>query len=294
MSSWKQLIANGSGASFPQRDSGVAFKLNDRLFLSNGYVYGGALLRDLWMSDDEAATWSNINNATPYDGYSAIGILGNDIFAIGTRIWKSTNAGISWVDVGAGPLSPVDPEARVIFVGNSFYLVSGLQGVWQSDDLVNWTALAPPPWVGRGAAGIAGFNGRAYLMTGKIAQPNVPPEKGYTNASTVTDVWSMGADEVWRKEPAPPWTGRLWPGLVEGNGFLWMFGGYRNFSSPNVNFAELWRMDSDGNWVYYPVPNGPGPRHAPSLWFSNGRLIVGAGNNNPQGVTQNDVWSLTP
>ncbi len=296
MATWSQLIVNG-GNPVSARDSGLGFKLNDRLFLSNGYMPGGNNIRDLWRSADEGGSWTLVNGATPYEVYSAIATLDNAIFAVGTRVWRSVNGGSSFSDLGAGPQQTVDTDARIVQINSTFYLISGAATkVWKSVDLVSWSALDVPGWgpAQRGSCAIAGYKNRVYLLTGNSNVANVPVEGGYTWGKTITDVWSMGEDEVWRQEPTPPWTGRWWPTAIEGMGYLWLYGGYRNRSVPQINYAELWRMDSDGNWTPFTVSGAPGPRHAPTLWFSNGKLIVGFGNNNPPGTTQNDVWALTP
>ncbi|HPM80234.1 MAG TPA: hypothetical protein PLF81_06015 [Candidatus Anammoximicrobium sp.] len=86
-------------ASFSPRDTAEGVVFDGRMWLSNGYVAGGKLVRDLWSSRD-AVTWELVSDNTPYDGYSEMVVYQGKIWAVKASVWNSSD-GLTWTQVSA-------------------------------------------------------------------------------------------------------------------------------------------------------------------------------------------------
>jgi hypothetical protein len=294
---WQQVRANGT-SGLAHRDSARTFWWRGRQWISNGYQYGGAAVRDL-MASNNGSDWFTVNASTPYPAYSPIAPHGDKLFIVGTDKVRTTVDGVNYTTVlDPTPFSGLFAEAP--FIGNfvaagetvpkMYLFLAG--GIHYSVDGTSWSTATPPwPSTYLNCAGIV-YNGKVYIMGGDITQANTPVEAGDNAKTSLNVVWSSDKPEdptSWVETQAP-WNPRMWPSLAVLDGEVWMTGGYSN--TQQLNYADTWRFDGT-NWRKAWVTADFTSRHAATMFPMNGFIFMVAGNRNPDVTsTMSDVWVL--
>ncbi|MGI6458986.1 MAG: hypothetical protein ACOX5J_02635 [Candidatus Hydrogenedentales bacterium] len=275
-------------AAFSPRDTAEGVVYGNKMWLSNGYYHGNVLSRDLWASTD-GVTWTLVNEATPYDGYSEMTVYDGKMWAIKGSVWTSTD-GIDWTRVAeTTPFGVRGYGEVVVHDGKMWQLGSGAD-VWWSTDGVNWTCtVKDAPFGHRTAGAVAVHDGKLWLMGGYIQQTSDPPEKVYPQYTTCNDVWTSTDGVTWERvlEHAP-WSPRMWCIAQPYEGELWLIGGFSNAHSANL--GDVWRTRDGKHWVRLEASSPFAPRHEPTCYVYENSLWVVAGNTWP---VVNDVWRLT-
>ena len=91
---WVRVIEH---APFTERDTSEGVIFGGKLWLSNGYITGGALVRDLWNSTD-GIKWNLVTTNTPYDGYAEMTVYAGKVWAVKQSVWNSTDQ-VNWKQV---------------------------------------------------------------------------------------------------------------------------------------------------------------------------------------------------
>jgi hypothetical protein len=310
---WVQTSRDGSGIvpGFPHRDTARVIVYKNRAILSGGYQYGGAALRDLYWSGD-GAKWTLAMATTPYPAYTPITVHDDKIFAVGTdKVRTSVNL-TTWTDVATTPFSDNLIEAPLVgdFNGRMFLFLD--DKIRHSADGVTWE-VAAAPWPGtlRNYSAIK-HGGYVFVFGGSTPIVDAMPELGYGDRTSVNKVWRTDdpANGTWTEYDAP-WAARLWPQATSNGDHIYMVSGYSNHGA--ANFDDVWKCTSDmvcerltTRALYLANTGAPGkyidpkltnlsytPRHWPSLFSLNGRVMMCAGNRNPESPgTVNDCWEL--
>ena len=280
---WEKVIDH---AAFSPRDSAKPLVYQGKMWLGNGYYHGNKLSRDLWSSTD-GKTWTLVNPATPYDGYSELVAYKDRMWAIKQSVWHSTD-GVTWTKVA--DKTPFGAAHKVVVHEDRMWQLAGGAGVWNSTDGVHWTCVNPrTPFAGRSSCSVLIFNGQFWILGGCISKPNDPPEKGYPKITTCNDVWSSPDGVTWtRVLEHAPWSPRMWLGGAAYAGRLWVIGGYDNVH--HANLGDVWTSSDGADWDEFRPAPAFSPRHEPSCFIYQGSLWLVAGNSWP---VRNDVWRLT-
>jgi hypothetical protein len=283
---WEQVTP---AAAFSLRDTAEDFVLDGKMWISNGYITGGGLERDLWNSSD-GITWSKVLAETPYDGYAEMVVYDGKVWAVKQSVWNSAD-GVNWTKVlDATPFGVRGYGELVVFQGKMWQLGSGTD-VWWTTDGVNWTcALKEAPYGKRYGPAVTVYKDKLWLVGGCVAKAGDPPEKHYKDFTTYNDVWCSEDGVNWtRVLEHAPFEERMWFVGREYAGRLWVFGGFSNRKS--VNFAESWYTEDGLTWrKFAPEPHWS-PRHEPTIWLFNDAFRLAAGNSWP---LTNDVWKIVP
>lgn len=282
--SWVRVVDK---AAFSPRDTAEGVVFRDKMWLSNGYVAGGKLVRDLWSSGD-GVKWDLMTDPTPYDGYSEMVVYDGKMWAVKGSVWNSSD-GMSWKLVS--PKTPFGVRGYgelVVFRGRMWQLGSG-KDVWNTADGVQWDrASADAPFGPRYGSAVAVYQDKLWLMGGATIQPSTPPEKHYPKYTTHNDVWCSSDGVKWtRVLEHAPWAERMWFVAQVYAGKLWILGGFSNRKS--VNFAEAWCTEDGKTWQQYKSAPMFSPRHEVTPYVFDGSLWVVDGNMWP---LMNDVWRL--
>jgi hypothetical protein len=283
--SWERVAET---AAFSPRDTAEDVVFGGKLWLSNGYVTGGTLVRDLWSSGD-GVTWELVSDNTPYDGYSEMVVHDGKIWAVKASVWNSSD-GVNWKQVsGKTPFGERTYGELVVFRGRMWQLGSG-NDVWNTADGAKWQCANPnAPFGNRYASAVAVYGDKLWLMGGATSATSDPPEKHYPKYTTHNDVWCSSDGVEWtRVLEHAPWAERMWfvPKVYAGK--LWIIGGFSN--RRDVNFAEAWYTEDGKTWREYGSAVMFSPRHEVTPYVFNGSLWVVDGNMWP---LMNDVWRLT-
>lgn len=282
---WVQVVEH---AEFSPRDTAEGVVFDDGLWLSNGYFHGNVLHRDLWKSRD-GIVWTQILEATPYDGYSEMVVYKNQLWAVKKSVWNSTD-GIAWTEVlDETPFGTRGYGELVVHKDAMWQLGSGVD-VWQSKDGVNWQcANAAAPFGKRMSAAVVAHKGKLWLMGGAVEQESDPPEKHYPQYTTLNDVWCSEDGATWERvlEHAP-WPPRMWSVAAVYKGRIWLIGGFSNRESANL--GDVWYSEDGEAWHEFVARPAFAPRHEPTPYVFRDSLWVVAGNCWP---LVNDVWNLT-
>ena len=284
--SWVRVVEK---APFSPRDTAEDVVFHGRMWLSNGYVDGGKLVRDLWSSSD-GVRWDLVTDHTPYDGYSEMVVHDGKMWAVKASVWNSSD-GASWKLVS--PKTPFGARGYgelVVFRGRMWQLGSG-NDVWDTTDGVRWEcANADAPFGPRYGSAVTVYGDRLWLIGGAAtSQASDPPEKHYRQYTTHNDVWCSSDGAKWtRVLEHAPWAERMWFVAKAYAGKLWIIGGFSNRKS--VNFAEAWYTEDGKTWKEYRSVPIFSPRHEVTPYVFNGSLWVVGGNSWP---LMNDVWRLT-
>ena len=283
--SWVKLLDK---AAFSPRDTAEDVIYDGQMWISNGYYHGGKLTRDLWRSKD-GVTWTLVNPATPYDGYSEMTVYQDKMWAVKGSVWNSTD-GVNWTRVlEKTPFGVRGYGELVVHQGRMWQLGSGAD-VWNTADGVNWTCVTKEaPYGSRYGSAVTVYKDKLWVMGGSISRPNNPPEKGYPKITTLNDVWCSADGANWQRvlEHAP-WAQRMWFISKVYAGRMWIIGGFDNVH--HLNFPDVWYTEDGVTWRELISETKFSPRHEPTCYVYDNSLWVVAGNMWP---VLNDVWRLT-
>ena len=88
---WSRLAEH---AAFSLRDTAEGVVFQGKLWLSNGYITGGGVVRDLWNSSD-GVNWTKVLDDTPYDAYAEMAVYDGKLWAVKQSVWNSAD-GLTW------------------------------------------------------------------------------------------------------------------------------------------------------------------------------------------------------
>ncbi len=283
--SWECITPS---AAFSPRDTAEGVVYQGKLWLSNGYYQGNILSRDLWNSVD-GLSWTEVNQATPYDGYSEMVVYRDLLWAVKGSVWNSRD-GVTWTQVLDKTPFGVRGYGELVVYRDALWQLGSGSDVWRSTDGVQWTeVIAEAPYGKREAAAVTVFRDKLWLMGGKTPGANTPKEKGYPETTTHNDVWSSADGVTWERiSEHAPWAPRQWFIAEVYRDRLWIVGGYDNVNG--ANFDDVWYTEDGVTWHRYEATPVFSTRHEPTTYVYNGSLWVVAGNTWP---VLNDVWRLT-
>ena len=288
-----------TNAQFGPRDSARGIDFAGQLWLSSGYfdLTNGYL--DIWYSNDNGANWTlGSGSATPrstpapdfYDAYSPIVSDGQNLFAIGSSVWKSAD-GKAWTKItDAGPERASDDSFGFYRNGLFTYFNTNDGNFFNSSDGLEWS-YSPGflPMKGRcGAVSIVALD-KFWLFGGGDC----------SYGGVVNDIWNSTDGTDWSQalsDNAPKsaeWPARMWPCATTSDaGTIWLFGGYTPVSGENL--SDLWYSRDGLSWKQLTVTDASLPsRHAPTCFIRAGSntLLIVAGKGGPH--ADNDSASVT-
>lgn len=272
-------------AEFSIRDTSQPFVFDDAYWLSNGYLTNYTAYRDLWRSKD-GREWEIVNEATPYDTYSAMAVHNGYIYAAKNTVWRSKD-GVEWEQLTSrGPTDfPGSLPMMRSFNGHLWFF--HLDEVSYSKDGVIWTRVEEIPFGRRASYAVEVFNDALWLFGGGRFEPSSPPEQQYPERTAMNDVWRSEDGSHWEKMADAPWEPRMWPSTVVYEDRLYVVGGFSNAKAQNLNSA--WYTDDGRVWEELTASGTFSPRHWVSLFPTRSGMLLAAGNAWP---LMNDVWHI--
>jgi hypothetical protein len=276
-------------APFAPRDTSEGVVFAGKMWLSNGWLRGEKLEKDLWTSTD-GVQWSLVSTNTPYDGYAEMAVYRGKLWAMQGSMWNSAD-GVHWNQVL--PRTPFGARGYgelLVHKGRLWQLGSG-EDVWNSRDGMHWNCVTNISGYGRRfAAAAVSYKKKLWVMGGAIERTNTPPEKLYHKFTTFNDVWCSADGARWtRVTEHAPWGPRMWFIPIVYADRLWIVGGFDNVH--RANFDDVWWTEDGLAWRRLETKSKFSPRHEATLYDYKGSLWVVAGNSWP---LMNDVWKLTP
>jgi hypothetical protein len=276
-------------APFAPRDTSEGVVFAGKMWLSNGWLGGEKLERDLWTSTDGVA-WTLASTNTPYDGYAEMTVYGGKIWAVKGSVWNSAD-GAHWKQVAEKTPFGARGYGELLVHRRKMWQLGSGQDVWNTRDGVSWNCATTNAGYGpRFAAAAASFKGKLWVMGGAIEKTNTPPEKLYQKFTTFNDVWcsANGADWTRAVEHAP-WGPRMWFIPIVYADRLWIIGGFDNVH--RANFDDVWCTQDGIQWHRLKTKTKFSPRHEATVYVYDHSLWIVAGNSWP---LMNDVWKLMP
>lgn len=256
----------------------------------------------VWVSNDDGRSWERLPDA-PWPGRHGAGwtvfkdrmwvLAGDD----NSDVWSSAD-GIEWVEeVKSAPFGKRYTPYVVPFKGKLWLMggttwqaypgVSAYNDVWSSEDGRTWKLeLKNAPWAPRGLIhGHAVLRDRMYIMGGGI-KTNVNPgvERGTQTVSEYKDVWYTTDGVKWvRAMDWAPWAARTHFSVTSTPKYIYVTDGSVRLQSKLSN--EVWRTRNGHKWERV-TPTPWSRRHASSLTYHNGRLVLASG------YLVADVWAM--
>jgi len=275
-------------APFSPRDTseGVVFK--GKMWLSNGWLKGEKLERDLWTSTD-GVRWTLVTTNTPYEGYAEMTVYRGKVWAVKGSVWNSAD-GVHWTQVAEKTPFGARGYGELLVHKRQMWQLGSGQDVWHTKDGVHWIcATTNAPYGQRYATATASFDGKLWVMAGATERTNTPPEKLYKHFTTFNDVWCSRDGVNWtRVLEHAPWLARMWVVPIVYDGRLWIIGGFDNVH--RANFDDVWWTKDGSAWHRLDTKTKFSPRHEATVYVYDHSLWVVAGNSWP---LMNDVWRLT-
>jgi hypothetical protein len=273
----------------------MPFEFNGRAWLSNGYQPGNIVVRDLLASHD-GINWQMVNSSTPYQGYASICPVNGWIYVYDGTM-RRTQDGVTFETVSTTGTSPIfEPEAPMVELGGKLHIINSGSIATFDPASATFSITSHPSLACKGQGRFL-FKGRIFILGGAKQGANVPAEhpSGYPNMTSLNEVWSTDNPEdcnSWVKHEGTPWLHRMWPGVVSHAGYLYVCGGYNNFTANNMN--DTWRSPDGDVWEKVVCTADYTARHAPAMLSRNGRLLMVTGNTNVSPSVQKDVWEMRP
>jgi hypothetical protein len=276
-------------AAFSPRDTAEGVGFGGKLWLSNGYITGGTLVRDLWFSTN-GVTWSLVTTNTPYDGYAEMVVYAGKIWAVKQSVWNSVD-GVNWQQVAEKTPFGIRSYGELLVHDGKLWQLGSGEDVWNTTNGITWNCVtAHAPYGPRFASAAVAFKGKLWVLGGAVEKTNTPPETVYQQFTTFNDAWSSADGATWtRAVEHAPWAPRMWFVPIVYADRLWIIGGFDNVH--RVNFDDVWWTEDGISWQRLETKAKFSPRHEVTAYVYDNSLWVVAGNSWP---LMNDVWKLAP
>ena len=224
---------------------------------------------DVWVSDDEGATWTEIL-ASDVPGHWA------------PRAYFQT---------------VVKGDTMYVLGGQDFGIMSNFfSDVWSSKDGVAWTQLTGDAgWEGRAGLRAVTFRDEIYIFGGSqfdddaIIGPDGPARVYYN------DVWKSADGATWEEVTADaPWEPRAGAVVVVKDDFMFLLGGERGFLCaplPDCElpyFNDVWRSQDGAQWELVSDSAGWSPRPGHQCAVIYDHIVCWGGFGLPENPM--DVW----
>jgi hypothetical protein len=224
---------------------------------------------DVWVSDDEGATWTEI---------------------------LASDAPGHWAP-RAYFQAVVKGDSMYILGGQDFGIMSNFfSDVWSSKDGVAWTQLtADAGWEGRAGLRAVTFRDEIYIFGGSqfdddaIIGPDGPARVYYN------DVWKSADGATWEEVTADaPWAPRAGAVVVVKDDFMFLLGGERGFLCaplPDCElpyFNDVWRSQDGAQWELVTDSAGWSPRPGHQCAVIYDHIVCWGGFGLPENPM--DVW----
>ncbi len=291
---WTQATA---AAQWPARGWHAAVAFDNRLWIMGGTNQTGNTglgMNDVWSSTDgvtwtqatAAAQWSARHGLTALAFNNKLWVLGGYSGGVLNDVWSSTD-GVTWVQETAAAQWSARYNHTSVVLNNRMWVVAGatsnstgayLNDVWSSADGITWVQeTAAAPWAARRWHATEAYNGKLWLMGGRVSSSNS------------NEVWSSTNGSTWVLETGTaPWPGRYDPASATYNNKLFFLAGTTAAASGYMN--DTWSSPYGMNWTQL-TPGGTWPARFRTVAtaFDNRMWILGGSN----GTHMNDVWSYT-
>lgn len=281
---WLRVVEH---APFSARDTAEGVVFGGKLWLSNGYLSGEKLVRDLWSSTD-GTNWILVSTNTPYDGYAEMAVYDGKIWAVKQSVWNSAD-GVNWRRVAEKTPFGVRGYGELLVHDGALWQLGSGPDVWCTRNGDVWhSQTTNAPYGPRFASASVSFQGKLWVMGGAMEKTNTPPEKLYKQFTTYNDVWHSADGASWtRAVEHAPWSPRMWFVPIVHAGRLWIVGGFDNRN--RANLEDVWWTEDGQKWQRLETETKFSPRHEVTAYVHDNTLWVVAGNSWP---LMNDVWKL--
>lgn len=307
---WRKIENRSSWA---ERDGAGLLLLNGELYLLGGWL-NGPVTSEVWKTSD-LTQWSFLGHAPwpPRHGAAwlvhqdRLWVIGGDLYA---DVWTSVD-GIQWMQLAENAPFGQRYTPNAAALGDQIFVYAGQdwrpipwcnerpdceahadRSVWKSNDGKTWSlAVQEAPWAGRGLIhGSIVHNGEIFLIGGglKVAPPN---GRYAETVAEFRDIWSTADGVNWRLHIAPfSFAGRTHFSVTQGNGGCFVSDG--SVGTQNNLTNDLFFAPDCIHFNRVQVPQELGTRHASSVVFFNGSLIILGG---PQyGTAGSAIWQHFP
>lgn len=299
--------------SWHGRDGAGLLVLDGALYLLGGWV-DGPTSNEVWKTTD-LEHWEFLGNA-PWPARhgaawlvhdSKLWVIGGDLYA---DVWSSPD-GVHWTqETDYAPFGArYTPNAAslngeiIVYAGQAWLPVPWCsqrpdceayadRSVWKSRDGRNWTQATPAaPWEGRGLIhGSIVHDGEIFLIGGglKVTPPNQPYAETFRE---FTDIWSSPDGVTWRlRSPRFSFPGRTHFSVLSTPQGCYVSDGSVGIQDNLSN--DLFFAEDCINFGPVPTPSGLGTRHASSVAYFNGSLVILGGPN--YGTAGTAIWQYFP
>jgi hypothetical protein len=291
---WSQLSSFSEGSGLSARDFAAAFQFHGRVWILDGYLPGGDHTGDLLVSED-GVHWDTVISQVPFPKFAPVGVFGGSLWVASKGVWRSGD-GVNFEEVASANLPPHNPHSPIMSFGGEMVIINPHSAeCFVSVDGDSW-AKTNLPFAPRWGGALCCFGGRAFLFGGGIGVPNSPPEEGYPDRTSTSEVWSSddpATPSSWVQHAPAPWAPRMWPAVCEHDGLLYFSGGYNSLrATPELNFSDLWTMIPDGAWGKVELIDPPLGKHAATLFSYKGKLMMACGNTNLGNSVSSEIYEL--
>jgi hypothetical protein len=285
---WHQFTASAP-FKFPEPPLVLNFK-------NNIWAMASSLMNAVYYSFD-GDSWVTATNTIPWQprSYSAGTVFKGRMWLMGGKtptgstlndVWSSID-GITWVQAKAAPWMARSSFGCFVLPGTAkMYIIGGLDAsgnaladVWGTEDGENWTQVTAQAFQnGRSAFGTVTYNGRAWVLAGKVG------------GNVVNEVWSSADGASWDMQGNIRWAARCYPVVGALSNGIYLSGG---LDESNNGIFDMNKMGSDGKWSVQSgfkmpnVRNTGGVEYQQSLWFIGGAQTGGT-------LANQNVWAYSP
>jgi len=314
------------GAAFAARNFHAAWSVGTNLYISGGGTKdsGVPYFNDVWRSSDNGATWSIVNNATPWGrqlGYSVLPTTGNQVLKFGGidassnvdgDVWQSNDAGITWTSTSgqvnqkwaagiatarayhAAAVLPANPRAGQMVITGGFAGSSGANGILNDVVVLNAGATAVDssfsnsPWSARYGHSLAATSTNLLVLVGGSNFNNVVFNEVWIS-SNIGASWTLATS-------APGFTGRWGFGMAINSANRIVIAGGSNYGQATL-FNDVWTTDAANptSWTRDASSGSFSVRIGSSLVNSGSNLFLIGGQTSLNSIATdlNDVFSYS-
>lgn len=302
---WSEITATGLPS---RRDGAFGFNFNGIDYICAGWNGGYLTYNDFYKSVDGGVTWTTLADApfTPRHTVATI-IRPEGFYTVGGDVFGIINDGVYARDSYKFDLSGWVLKAENSGIGNralmgaayhngAFYLCGGQTSRYIADgsftstlksvnECASFSGIGTHDFPGGNLWGsLVSFQGKLWKICGGVYDDADIADRTYPLA-----IYSSPDGVTWTNWGNFPGTGRQYHQTIVFDGYIWVIGGYNNFSG--YNLGDVWKFDGT-TWTQVESNATWDDRHAHTCWISRDRILMYGGTTDGT-ATVSEIWQMT-